>query len=99
VRGVHGFTRLGCKFEKRVFISELEKKLVMSYARAMENFSDEAKAELIRLLSKPAAEDEKTREERFYSSFGGWNDMEKTTEEIIAEIRGSRKFRDKDLCF
>lgn len=80
-------------------MSELEKTVVASYAKALENLSDEAKAELITLLSKPSGVDEKEKEEQFYSSFGAWNDWDKTTEEIIAEIRGARKFRDKDLSF
>ncbi len=80
-------------------MSEHEKTVVASYAKAMENLSDEAKAELIALLSKPSSIDEKKKEERFYSSFGAWNDWDITTEEIIAEIRGAKKFRDKDLSF
>ena len=30
-------------------------------------------------------------------SFGGWADMEKTTEEICTEIRASRTFRNRDF--
>ena len=30
-------------------------------------------------------------------SFGGWADMDKTTEEICSEIRASRYFRNRDL--
>jgi len=30
-------------------------------------------------------------------SFGGWADMDKTTEEICSEIRASRTFRNRDL--
>ena len=30
-------------------------------------------------------------------SFGGWADMNKTTEEICSEIRASRTFRNRDL--
>lgn len=80
-------------------MSELEKTVVASYAKALENLSDEAKAELIKLLQRPSDVDKKKKEELFYSSFGGWNDWDKSTEEIVAEIRGSRRFRDKDLSF
>jgi hypothetical protein len=31
-------------------------------------------------------------------SFGGWADMDKTTEDICAEIKSSRNFRNKDLA-
>lgn len=70
-----------------------------SYAKALAHVSDEAKTELIQLLSKPSEVDEKTRKERFYSSFRGWNDWDKTTEETIAELRNVKHFRDKDLSF
>lgn len=80
-------------------MSELEKNVVASYAKSLENLSDEAKAELIKLLSKPSDIDEKKKEELFYASFGAWSDWDKSTEEIIAEIRGSRRFREKDLRF
>ena len=79
-------------------MSELEKKLVASYAKALQNFSEEAKAELIRLLSTPSPESEDFNEENFYSSFGEWS-SEKSSEEVIAEIRSARRFRDKDLSF
>ena len=32
-------------------------------------------------------------------SFGGWADMDKTTEEICSEIRASRIFRNRDIDF
>ena len=31
------------------------------------------------------------------TSFGGWADMDKTTEEICSEIRDSRAFRNREL--
>ena len=31
------------------------------------------------------------------ASFGAWADMDKTTEEICAEIRSSRNFRNRDF--
>jgi len=31
------------------------------------------------------------------TSFGGWADMEKTTEEICSEIKAGRIFRNRDL--
>ena len=30
-------------------------------------------------------------------SFGGWSDMDKSTEEICSEIRASRAFRNREL--
>ena len=31
------------------------------------------------------------------TSFGGWADMDKTSEEICSEIRASRNFRNNDI--
>jgi hypothetical protein len=39
----------------------------------------------------------KRKESGTDSSFGAWADMEKSTEEICAEIRNSRTFRNRDL--
>lgn len=79
-------------------MSELEKKIVASYAKAMESLSDEAKGELIRLLSQPSKRNEENIEKEFWETFGSWP-SNKSAEEIIAEIRGARHFRDKDLSF
>lgn len=79
-------------------MSEIEKTLIASYAKALENLSDEAKAELIKLLSKPSKRDEEKIEKEFWESFGSWP-SDKSAEEIIEEIRSSRRFRDKDLSF
>lgn len=79
-------------------MSELEKTVVAGYAKALEKLSDEAKAELIKLLLKPSEKDKKSIDERFWSSFGSWP-SDRPGEEIIDEIRSSRRFRDKDLSF
>lgn len=80
-------------------MSELEKKVVATYAKALEDLSDEAKTELIKLLSNTTNTDEEKKRKRFYDSFGGWSDWDKSAEEIIEKIRGARNFRDKDLSF
>ena len=41
----------------------------------------------------PACADKRTTD--IDMSFGGWADMDKTTEEICTEIRASRTFRDR----
>lgn len=79
-------------------MSELEKTVVASYAKTLENLSDEAKAELIKLLSKPSKKDEKSIDERFWASFGSWP-SDKPAEQIAEEIRSARRFRDKDISF
>lgn len=81
-------------------MSEYEKTLVAKYAAAFEKerLSNEAKKELIRLLSKPAKKDKAEIEKKFWASFGSWP-SDKSAEEIAQEIRSARQFRDKDLSF
>ncbi len=81
-------------------MSERENKIVAKYAKALEeeSLSEEAMAELIKLLSTPSRKDEKDIDEKFWATFGGWP-SDKPAEEIAAEIRAARQFRDKDLTF
>ncbi len=81
-------------------MTTLDKNIIDSYFFQLEKLSSLAKLELIEKLinslkkEKPAEADE--REKLFYESFGGWGD-DKPAEEIIREIRESRRFRKKDL--
>lgn len=79
-------------------MSELEKTVVASYAKAMENLIVESKVKLIALLSKPSDADEDKIDKEFWDSFGSWP-SDKSAEEIIAEIRSARLFRDRDVSF
>jgi hypothetical protein len=48
----------------------------------------------LREISTPS---EKGKGDDIDHSFGAWADMDKSTEEICAEIRSSRTFRNRDL--
>ncbi|MBX2921066.1 MAG: hypothetical protein KF746_02650 [Chitinophagaceae bacterium] len=56
------------------------------------------KIELIESLSKSLKTDKATKDNKFYKSFGAFA-SEKSAEEIIADIRSSRKFRKKEIQF
>ncbi|MEQ8925422.1 MAG: hypothetical protein RLO81_06380, partial [Fulvivirga sp.] len=54
------------------------------------------KIELLEKLSKSLKTTEKRKEADFYKSFGAF-ESEKSAKEIIAEIKSSRKFREKEI--
>ena len=51
---------------------------------------------MLEKLAKSLKREKKSKEKDFYSSFGAFSE-EKSAEEIITEIKESRKFREKDL--
>jgi hypothetical protein len=75
-----------------------DKHIVETYSRLFEGLSSESKAELIESLSKSLKSEEKNKEINFYESFGAFA-SEKSAEEIIAEVKSSRKFRRKEIKF
>jgi len=75
-----------------------DKHIVESYSGLLEGLSSEGKAELIKKLSKSLKIETKHKASRFYKSFGAFA-SKKSAEEIIAEIRLSRKFRKKEIKF
>ena len=79
-------------------MSYADKHIVETYSGLFEGLSFDNKMELIETLSKSIKTDNKTKDENFYKTFGAWN-SDKSAEEIIADIRASRKFREKDIKF
>jgi uncharacterized protein YjfI (DUF2170 family) len=57
-----------------------------------------SKLELIEKLRKSLKSESKSKESNFYKSFGAFS-TEKTFDEIIAEIKSSRKFINKEINF
>lgn len=76
----------------------MEKNLINSYFLLLKNFSKEAKEELIGKLKNSLIPEKQEKFSGLEKSFGGWEDS-RSAEEIIAEIRESRRFREKDLDF
>ena len=71
-----------------------ESHIVETYAGLFEGLSALSKIELIESLSKSLKNEKKKKDNKFYKSFGAFA-SEKTPEEIIADIKSSRSFRNK----
>ena len=74
------------------------KHLIDSYASLFESLSASNKLELIMRLSKSLQREKVDKETDFYKSFGAFAST-KSAEEIIDDIKASRKFRKKDFNF
>jgi hypothetical protein len=79
-------------------MSIIDRNIVATYSDLFEGLSSLNKIELIESLSKSLKLKESTRDSRFYKSFGAF-DSEKSAEEIIADIKSSRKLRNKEIEF
>ncbi len=77
-------------------MTRVERHIVEVYSGLFESLSSIGKLALLERLTKSIKKDKKSREKDFFSSFGAFA-SDKSAEEIISEIRGSRKFRAKDL--
>lgn len=73
-----------------------EKNIIETYSNLIENLSSIGKLELLEKLAKSLKREKKSKEKDFFSSFGAFS-SDKSAEEIVAEIKASRKFREKDL--
>ncbi len=74
----------------------VEKNIIEIYSNLIDNLSSIGKMELLEKLRKSLNKEEISKEADFFNSFGAFSD-EKSAEEIILEIKESRKFREKDL--
>jgi hypothetical protein len=75
-----------------------DKHIIETYSKLFEGLNSLTKIELIEKLTKSLKKESKSKESEFLKSFGAF-DSDKTADEIIKEIRESRKFRNKDLNF
>ncbi|HTN07876.1 hypothetical protein [Agriterribacter sp.] len=72
--------------------------IIETYSGLFEGLSHMSKIELIESLSKSLKTEKTKKDTRFYKSFGAFS-SEKSTEEIIADIKSSRRFRNRELKF
>jgi len=79
-------------------MSYTERRIVESYSDLFEGLSSSSKEELIENLSKSLKTEKKAKDKAFYKSFGAFA-SEKPAEEIVKEIKASRKFRKKEIKF
>ena len=79
-------------------MTHIDRHIVETYTRLFEGLSSMNKIELIESLSKSLKTEPKVKETTFYESFGAFA-SDKSAEEIIADIKSSRKFRKKEIKF
>ena len=79
-------------------MSYTERHIVETYSGLFEGLSSLSKIELIESLSKSLKTEKTTIERKFYKSFGAFS-SEKSAEEIIKDLKASRKFRKKEITF
>lgn len=79
-------------------MNDTDKHIVKSYSEMFEGLNSTSKIELIENLSKSLKSERKKKEADFYKSFGAFGSS-KTAEEISADIKESRKFRNKEIRF
>ena len=75
-----------------------DKNIIENYFGLFESLNSMSKLELIEKLTKSLKSESKSKESDFFKSFGAFS-SEKTSDEIIAEIKSSRKFRNKEIKF
>ena len=83
------------KFLKMTFT---DKNIIENYIGLFESLNSISKLELIEKLTKSLKAENKSKESNFFKSFGAFS-SEKTSDEIITEIKASRKFRKKEINF
>ena len=76
----------------------IDKHIVETYTGLFEGLNAMSKIELIESLSKSLKTEKKTKENLFYKSFGAFS-SDKSAEEIIKDLKASRKFRKKEIKF
>lgn len=79
-------------------MSYTDRHIIEAYSGLFEGLSSLNKKELIGQLSQSLKTEKKSKEKNFYSSFGGFVST-KSAEEIIEDIKTSRKFRKKEIKF
>lgn len=79
-------------------MSNTDKYIVETYSRLFEGLSSLSKIELIESLTNSLKNEHSKKDSKFYKSFGAFA-SEKSAEEIIADIKSSRKFRNKEIKF
>jgi hypothetical protein len=79
-------------------MTTIDKNIIETYSGLFQGLSPLNKIELIEKLVKSLKLDSKSKEKEFFKSFGAFA-SDKPAEEIVSEIRDSRKFRDKEIKF
>ena len=75
-----------------------DKNIVENYFGLFESLNALSKLEIIEKLKKSLKEESSKKEDNIYKSFGAFS-TEKTSDEINAALKLSRKFRTKEIKF
>jgi hypothetical protein len=75
-----------------------DKHIVATYSSLFEGLSSVSKIELIESLTKSLKKEASKSNDKFYKSFGAFG-SNKSAEDIYAEIKSSRKFKNKEIRF
>ncbi|MEY4876078.1 MAG: hypothetical protein RL708_1227 [Bacteroidota bacterium] len=75
-----------------------DRHIIQSYSSLFEGLNAMSKIELIESLSKSLKTESKIKDQKFFKSFGSFV-SEKSAEEIVLDIKLSRKFRKKEIKF
>jgi hypothetical protein len=79
-------------------MSYTERHIIETYSIMFNGLSSLSKIELIESLTKSLKKDKIEKFDTFYKSFGAFS-AEKTAEEIVMEIKSSRKFKNREISF
>ena len=79
-------------------MSYTERHIIDTYSMLFNGLSSLSKIELIESLTKSLKKEKVAKTDSFYKSFGAFS-SEKSAEEIISEIKASRKFENKEISF
>ena len=85
-------------FTTKIIMSYTNRHIVETYSGLFEGLSSLSKIELIESLTKSLKTEKTTKDSKFYKSFGAFS-SDKSAEEIIADIKSSRKFRNREIKF
>ena len=75
-----------------------DKNIIENYFGLFESLNSMSKLELIEKLTKSLKIENKSKENNFFKSFGAFS-TEKTSDEIISDLKSNRKFRKKEINF
>jgi 4-hydroxyphenylpyruvate dioxygenase-like putative hemolysin len=79
-------------------MSFTERHIIETYSILFNGLSSLSKIELIESLTKSLKKDKMEKADTFYKAFGAFS-KEKTAEEIVIEIKSSRKFKNREIRF
>lgn len=83
---------------KDYIMSYTDKNIIENYSMLFEGLNSLTKIELIESLTKSLKRERTSKKDNFFESFGAFG-SEKPAEEIVKEIKSSRKFRNKEIKF